>query len=448
MEKRSIGYEALRVYVRFAFWLTHRRVIVIGRDLIPKNQPIIFAANHQNALMDPLALVCTNPLQTLWLARADIFKSGLTKPILKFMKMLPIYRIRDGKENLNNNEEVFDLVTKVLKNGGSTALFPEAAHSGKRQMLPHKKAIPRIALEAEAKNQFQLGIRIVPVGIYYDHYWHFNRTLMVQYGESIGINQYRERWAENAQNTMIALRDEIQCILQPLTMQINSTQYYQDYEDIRMVATEEYSHYHFFNSNPWLQEFHAGQEFVNEIEKFQAEQPEGFDLLRKSCTAYINGLKKFGYSNAQVVKAGRTGFYKLPVQFCKALITSPLLVAGFLACILPYALPRVLLAGKVKDPAFKSTFIFVSGLLLFPIFFLLESLLIGILSGSVMVATISFAAMPFLGKFAFHLFEFDQNLLKMFKLKTVHKSIFLQLGKARLAVLELVPGKQGVWVGS
>ncbi len=70
---RSIGYEALRVYVRFAFWLTHKRVIVIGRDLIPKDQPIVFAANHQNALMDPLALVCTNPLQTLWLARAGIF---------------------------------------------------------------------------------------------------------------------------------------------------------------------------------------------------------------------------------------------------------------------------------------------------------------------------------------------------------------------------------------
>ena len=129
MEKQSLGYEALRVYVRFAFWLTHKRVIVTGRELIPNDHPIIFAANHQNALMDPLALVCTNSLQTLWLARADIFKSKFTKPILKFMKMLPVYRIRDGKENLNNNEEVFDQVTQVLENGGSTALFPEAAHS-------------------------------------------------------------------------------------------------------------------------------------------------------------------------------------------------------------------------------------------------------------------------------------------------------------------------------
>ncbi|MCK9638934.1 MAG: 1-acyl-sn-glycerol-3-phosphate acyltransferase [Prolixibacteraceae bacterium] len=445
MEKRSIGYEALRVYVRFAFWLTHKKVIVIGSDLIPKDQPIIFAANHQNALMDPLALVCTNPLQTLWLARADIFKSGLAKPILKFMKMLPIYRIRDGKENLNNNEEVFDQVTKVLENRGSTALFPEAAHSGKRQMLPHKKAIPRIALEAEAKNNFQLGLRIVPVGIYYDHYWNFNRTLMVQYGESIGISQYKERYAENSQTTMIALRDEIHRMLLPLTMQINSTQYYLDYENIRMVAEEEYSNYQFFSNNPWMQQFQAGQELVKELEQFEIKQPDGFDLLRKRTAAYFESLKNSGYSNLQVVKVGRTSYVKLLMQFCKALITLPLLATGFLVCYLPYKLPRVVLTRKVKDPAFKSTFIFVSGLILFPIFFLIESLLIGLFSGSFMVAIFSFVAMPFIGKLAFNLLEFDRNLIRVIKLKTLRKSIFMQLEKARLGVLELVPGKWKAW---
>jgi len=441
MEKRSLGYDTLRVYVRFAFWLTHRRVIVTGREQIPKDQPIIFAANHQNALMDPLALVCTNPLQTLWLARADIFKSKFTKPILKFMKMLPVYRIRDGKENLNNNEEVFGLVTQVLEDGGSAALFPEAAHSGKRQMLPHKKAIPRIALEAEATNNFQLGLRIVPVGIYYDHYWNFNRTLMVQYGESIGISGYKQRYSENCQNAMISLRDEIHDILLPLTMQINSTQYYQDYEDIRMVAGEEYSHYHFFSNNPWLQQFYSEQELVKKTEKLEIEQPDNFDLLRKKTAAYIGGLEKYGYSDLQLVKAGRAGFFKLLVQFCGTLLSLPFLVAGFLASLLPYALPRVVLTRKVKDPAFKSTFIFVSGLLLFPFFFLLESLLIGALSGSFMAAVISFVIMPFAGKLAFNLIEFDGNLIQAIKLKTIHKSVFRQLGKARLAVLEIVTGK-------
>lgn len=119
----------------------------------------------------------------------------------------------------------------------------------------------------------------------------------------------------------------------------------------------------------------------------------------------------------------------------------PFLAAGILACVLPYALPRVHLTRKVKDPAFKITFIFASGLLLFPIFFLLESLLIGTLSGSFMVAVVSFVAMPFAGKLAFNLLEFDGDLIQAIKLKTIHKSLFRQLGKARLAVLEIVTGK-------
>jgi 1-acyl-sn-glycerol-3-phosphate acyltransferase len=159
MMQWSRGYENLRTYVRFAFWLTHRRIVVTGLENIPKDKPVIFAANHQNALMDPLALVCTNPLQTLWLTRADIFKTKAVADFLKLLKMIPIYRIRDGKDNLSNNEEIFNQVTLTLESKQSVALFPEAAHSGKRQMLSHKKAIPRIAFEAEEKNNFQLDLQ-------------------------------------------------------------------------------------------------------------------------------------------------------------------------------------------------------------------------------------------------------------------------------------------------
>src|ERR1035437_1195995 len=154
MRNWSAGYEIIRSYVKFAFWLSHKKIIVTGRQHIPKGKPIIFAPNHQNALMDPLAIACTNTYQTIWLARADIFKSKTVRSILKYLKLLPIYCIRDGKENLSNNEHVFSEVSQILKNKQTIALFPEAAHSGKRQMLPHKKAIPRIALQAEDQNHF------------------------------------------------------------------------------------------------------------------------------------------------------------------------------------------------------------------------------------------------------------------------------------------------------
>jgi hypothetical protein len=58
MKSLSDGHEVIRTYVRFAFWLTHKSMGVTGRHHIPKGKLVIFAANHQNALIDPLALAC------------------------------------------------------------------------------------------------------------------------------------------------------------------------------------------------------------------------------------------------------------------------------------------------------------------------------------------------------------------------------------------------------
>jgi 1-acyl-sn-glycerol-3-phosphate acyltransferase len=423
MKRWSKGYEALRVYVRFAFWLTHKRIVIVGRENIPKGKPIIFAANHQNALMDPLALVCTNPLQTLWLARADIFKSKMTRPILKFMKMIPIYRIRDGKENLSNNEQVFNQVTQVLEDQQSVALFPEAAHSGKRQMLPHKKAIPRIALEAEAKNNFNLGLVIVPVGIYYDHYWKFNRTLIVQYGKAIEIDGFKDQYTENPQNAMLSLRDIIHERLSPLTMQINSDKYYNDYENIRKVGGQEYSKKEVFSKDPILQLFKAEQALIMKIEHLEINNPEIFDQIRNLTNKYDKEIRKAGISDCQIVKGANSSLAKLFIQCIGVLLSLPLFVFGFIFNFIPFYLPRITLTRKVKDPAFLSSFIFAFGLVMFPLSFLIESIVIWVTTGSFQIALVMLLLMPFTGKIAYNLLQFYQDFLKVFKFKFLNPGL-------------------------
>ena len=436
MRDRSTGYEILRQYVRFAFWLTHKRIVINGRENIPVGKPIIFAANHQNALMDPLALSCTNPLQTLWLARADIFKNKLARPALKFMKMLPIYRIRDGKENLSNNEEVFNQVTQVLENRQSIALFPEAAHSGKRQMLVHRKAIPRIALEAEAKNDFTLELQIVPVGIYYDHYWNFNRTLVVQYGKPIGIDGYRERYAENGQNAMLSLRDEIREGLLPLTMQINSVEHYVVYEQIRMLAGEERTQSLTPGRQAVLEIFKYEQWLMERVELLEQKDSVKFEALITATTAFAGNCKNAGLTGEKLAEACHTTGTILILKVLFALVTLPLLAFGLLFSFLPYYLPRILLRRKVKDPAFLSTFFFVPGLLIFPLFYLAESALLAWATHSLSMAGALFVTLPFAGKLAYNLLQFGKNLLQLIRLKIFDRRLFGVLAAQRNAILE------------
>ena len=412
MKNWSIGYEIIRIYVRFGFWLTHKRIVVTGRHLIPKGKPIIFAPNHQNALMDPLALVCTNSHQSVWLARADIFKSKKVSTILKYLKLLPVYRIRDGKDNLSNNEEIFEQVIQLLENKQTIALFPEAAHSGKRQMLPHKKAIPRIALEAEAKNDFKLDLQIVPVGITYSHYWKFNRSLIIQYGQPIQVKDYWIDYELNSQKAMLDLRDEIHRKLVSLILQINSKTSYPEIENIRQLVGKEYSQRRYFCIDPSLQLFYSEKELVSKLEQLEELQPEHFQNIIAVTRQYFSGIEKDDISGDQIENAEKACWSKVFSSLTLAVLTLPVFVFGFVFNAVPFVILGTILRKKVKDAAFLSTFNFVGGLIVFPLFYLIAVCVLFSWSDSVLVALFTLVGMPFSGKIAYQLFIFYRIILQ------------------------------------
>lgn len=411
MKRWSAGYEAIRLYVRFAFWLTHKRIVVKGLDLIPSEGPIIFAPNHQNALMDPLALVCTNPYQSVWLARADIFKSKAARPILRFLKILPVYRIRDGKENLGNNEQIFNQVTDILENKQTVALFPEAAHSGKRQMLPHKKAIPRIALESEEKNQFGLNLKIVPVGIFYSHYWAFNRSIIIEYGKPIGVDKYKNGYFDNPQKAMLDLRDEIYEQITPLILNIKSETRYEDYETLRLLFGKDYTLRSTVSRSRGLRQLYAEKDLIGKLEKLEVEAPKTFEQLYDGVKNYITETEKIGITDALIEKAGKLNWRITVLQVSALLISLPVFLFGFVFNIIPFLIPGFILKGKVKDLTFLSTFNFVIGLVLFPVFYVLFAFLVFALTQSWITSAIVFILMPFGGKLAYQLLEFYKDVV-------------------------------------
>jgi len=427
--------------VRLGFWLTQKKVVVTGRHSIPKGKPIIFAPNHQNALMDPLALVCTNMHQSVWLARADIFKSKTVSSILKYLKLLPVYRIRDGKDNLSNNEEIFAQVIQLLENKQTVALFPEAAHSGKRQMLPHKKAIPRIALEAEAKNNFKLDLQIIPVGITYSHYWKFNRSLVVHYGKPIEISQFREEYLENPQKTMLDLRDEIHSKLIPLIIQIESKTHYPEYEKIMQLAGKVYSKRRFFCKNSSLQLFYAEKELICKLEQLEDLQPEDLSSLIAATRQYSSDVEKADISDKQIENAGKANWSKVLLSLTAAILTLPIIIFGFIFNAIPFIIPRTILGRKVKDKTFLSSFDFVTGLIVFPVYYLIAAYILFIWTDSLQISIITFIAMPFIGKMAYQLLVFYRVILLKIGYLTGRKSYrnaIKRLSKQRNELIALI----------
>ncbi|HBL73724.1 MAG: hypothetical protein A2W90_13075 [Bacteroidetes bacterium GWF2_42_66] len=419
MEKWSGGYALIKALVYYAFWLSHKRIAVIGKKNIPKNKPIIFAPNHQNALMDPLAVLLTNHTQPVWLARADIFKLRFTRPILNYFKIVPIYRIRDGKENLQNNEETFAVATRVLENRQVMALFPEAAHTGRRQMISHKKAIPRIAFLAEEKNSFKLDLQIVPIGIYYSHYWDFNRNVIVNYGTPIHVGKYEKAFRENEHAATLALRDEIYNSVLPLTLNINSTEYYEEYELARKLAGPRFVKDKHLNDDPFVNRFFSDKALIEKLETFETQDTATFRNMIADLQLFREMEKQLGLSDISVKELTLSDFILIPVKLAAALVTLPLFLPGFIFNGLQFLIARRIIHKKVKDPVFRGTFNLVVGMVLFPATHLIFAILIGLFTQSFSIALFLFLIMSLLGKFSYQLFEFYKSIAGQVKLACV-----------------------------
>lgn len=431
-EKYSFGYDLLRFHARLVHRLIHRRVTVIGLKNIPKNTPIIFAPNHQNALMDAMAVLLSSPHQPTWLARADIFKSKFVSRILYFLKMSPVYRIRDGKDNLGKNDEVFELSIRVLKNNKSLALFPEAAHTFKRQSAAHKKAVPRIAFMAEERENFELGINIIPIGLYYDHYYKWNRELIVTFGEPIKMSDYKALYQENPGAAAIALRNDIYAKLVPLTIHIKSKTHYEDYEVLRDIYRNDS-----LRKLSSIAKVEQEKLFISKVEKWEQANPEKAGELFLKAAEYRKSLDKQNLIDRSF--SGKPSLMKTITNSFLAGFALPLFLYGWLNFFLGFYLPSVLVRKKIKDRVFWATVEYVLWLILIPIFSLIQWGIVWGFTGNFLVSLIYFFTLPLFGKIALYLNNVYARLRQQIKIVNggthILKSITL-----RKSIIDIISG--------
>ena len=81
-----------------------KKIIVNCKENIPKKGAILFMVNHPNGLIDPLIVTTNNPRTNYFLTRAASFKKPLVRWFLNSLNLIPIYRIRDGVNQLNKNK--------------------------------------------------------------------------------------------------------------------------------------------------------------------------------------------------------------------------------------------------------------------------------------------------------------------------------------------------------
>jgi 1-acyl-sn-glycerol-3-phosphate acyltransferase len=170
-------------FLRIALQLYFKEIRHAPHQL-DQRRPLLFLANHQNALIDALLIAAFNRRKTYFLVRSDVFKRKWVASVLHYFGLRPIFRIRDGKHLVSQNEPMLNFFAEVLVKGDCVLLFPEGNHSLKRSIRPLRKGFIDIADKAFALDR-NLDLGLVTIGLSYQNATCFRDRVHIHYADAI-----------------------------------------------------------------------------------------------------------------------------------------------------------------------------------------------------------------------------------------------------------------------
>ncbi len=222
---RNAINEILRLIIRIGLKSYYKEIRVKGEENIVKDKAVLFVPNHQNGLIDPLLIGTLCHRKPYYLARSDVFQKPLYNKLLRYIQMMPIYRMRDGRNTLIKNEEIYAECGELLNKQNSIVIFPEGNHGLLRKVRPLKNGFVHILKKALEKNP-NLDVYLQPVGFNYEKLAHFPDRVSMLIGPPIRVQDF---WDFNDyENTKTLLKKELHKTLCTLTAHINQPDKYED----------------------------------------------------------------------------------------------------------------------------------------------------------------------------------------------------------------------------
>ncbi|MFN2395327.1 MAG: 1-acyl-sn-glycerol-3-phosphate acyltransferase [Bacteroidales bacterium] len=389
IQKSSIRYYLLKKYVDFCFRVFYR-VRYIHKEKTNTKEGSIFACNHQNALMDALAIHSSFTWQPVFLARADIFKNKTIARILQFLKILPVYRLRDGYDQLSNNQQVFHQTFKVLKNRTPIAMFPEGNHLGIKKVRNLKKGLARIAFSFRHETLEKNELKIIPVGLNYENYHDPGSSLYIQFGEPLLISAYDNEYAESPAKATNKFLQDLKKSLQQNSIHIENEELY-PVADLVIKLYGINAKVKNIKAQDILQK---QKELISNLEKLYAKEPESYNNIRFHAEAFNKKLKH-NKINPEYLKILFTEnkTFKTLWQFVLIAGTSPFYIYSLINNIIPvYLIQKI--TRLIKDPQFKSSVFFVGSIFLIPIIHLLQAITVTAIINSWQCGLIYLLSLP------------------------------------------------------
>ena len=153
MTKDISSLRMVQAIFKFILWITGAKVTVIGEENVPKDQAVLYVANHRS-YFDILLTYSRCPIRTGYVAKKEMERYPLLSNWMRNLYCLFLDR-EDIKQGLKTILQAIDYV----KQGISICIFPEGTRNKGEElsMLPFKEGAFKIAAKT--------GCAIVPISM-------------------------------------------------------------------------------------------------------------------------------------------------------------------------------------------------------------------------------------------------------------------------------------------
>ncbi|MFT7158805.1 MAG: glycerol-3-phosphate O-acyltransferase/dihydroxyacetone phosphate acyltransferase [Parvicella sp.] len=359
-------YFILRLLLKMTIAVFFRKRVISYLERIPKEGPLIIVANHPCTFLDPIIIACYCNRPVYFLAKGAIFKNKLAAKILSILHIIPVFRQADDPSMMHKNAETFSKCYEHLERNGVILLFPEGISVTEKKLKPIKTGAARIALGAEARNGFKLGVKIVPIGLDYENPHQFGKNVFVNVGLPISVADYKDQFELNNRKTVGVITDWITDNLDELTINLLSKKEEEILKSIEVL---------YLTENKKDTSFGFSKKAAEIIHFYARNHIVKFHFLSSRINSYFNMKEKIGLDDVSIDGNSEFWLWRVIKYAVFIILGAPIFIFGFINNALPYYLSPVLTSKINNQLEYKGPISMVLGmfmyLILYPIILLI-----------------------------------------------------------------------------
>ncbi len=407
-------YNFLKIIFKLALRVFFKEYKVINKTEIPSDGPLIVVSNHPSTFMDPIIVASLLKQDARFIAKGTLFNSVFKDWAMRnIMKSIPVYRKQDNPGKQLNNDAIFEQCFLFLEGKGTLIIFPEGTSINERKLQDIKTGTARIALGTEARNNFQLGTKILSIGINYSDAPMFRSDVWINVEELIHVSDYKEEYAKNDRQAVRLLTEKIRSNLEKNLIITDDEQEDQFIKNVEVIYKNELvSH---FSLDPKLHGFTITKGIEEAVNHFEELDKTWVQNLQQKVADYMLRLKNNKLEDrflARDKSKEKSVFTDSILRVFFLVLGFPFYIYGLITNIIPYHLSGRIAEEMTNDEEYLGPLKMTAGIFVYSIFYGFLIYLFGhyIAKGEWWWTICFLASLPIAGFFAMLYYQRLQNL--------------------------------------